>query len=810
MRIFVAAWFFPPSTSSEGNVTYKLLRNSRHNYVVCSSSSELWSYKKHFEISADNIEVLPVDTDEFDVWIEEGLRLFEEQHAKQPFDAFMTRSMPSESITFAQLLKERFPNIPWIASIADPIAKSPYDIRAWIDENEDLAEKDKDNFREALVLGCKGWHNHPYGNIRTMVSLKDTEDYAINNADLLVFPHDILRSYVLGPRKRNNAITIPHSYDSTFYEPVASRPKNNVFTLSYLGHSDAVRSLDPLIEALKLLKTTNEHVLEKLRFRFIGNVYEHSRIQIYNYYLYDVVSIEPSVDYYESLKIMQQSDWLIHMDVEFEHLESTGSSVYFAAKLADYMGTDAPIFALTGRGSPADTIVREAGGISLRSEDAVGIAQTLTDLAEGKLPISINQTYRDRYGARTVSQYFDDEVERRLMPSCAAQVFTRTSWPEIQTPAVFDEKFLTVCIPAYKVESYLDRCLYSFIMCDQIQRLELIVVNDGSPDSSREIALAYQERYPSIVKLIDKENGGHGSTINTALKVATGAYFRVVDGDDWIDGQNLTKTIDTILNQKIDADLISSNYHQVYCFDGETVPWYKMSDREYYKTYDFLHENFSMEYFTIHSSMVKTKLLQEANFELQEHTFYVDVEYTLFPIPLVQTVAFTPEYVYRYAIGNADQSVNYEVFLARYDHHDRVMRRMLNFFKEKRETLAPGQLNYIQSLLVNHLIRTHYELNLVWDPDYERASERARNFDAFFKTNTPDLYKRFRKKYKKIRKAQRHGFSPQTLKHISTLETHSMRSILRKALKRIRRSKVGKVLARNRYARTLFHRLRGN
>ena len=69
MRFFVASWFFPPSTSSEGIVTYKLFRNSQHEYDVCSSQSTLWSYQHKLEISANNIKVFPVDTNELETWV---------------------------------------------------------------------------------------------------------------------------------------------------------------------------------------------------------------------------------------------------------------------------------------------------------------------------------------------------------------------------------------------------------------------------------------------------------------------------------------------------------------------------------------------------------------------------------------------------------------------------------------------------------------------------------------------------------------------------------------------------------------------
>ena len=64
--------------------------------------------------------------------------------------------------------------------------------------------------------------------------------------------------------------------------------------------------------------------------------------------------------------------------------------------------------------------------------------------------------------------------------------------------------------------------------------MEIIIVDDGSSDRTAEIADDYAEKYPTIVKAIHQENGGHGQAVNTGIKNATGLYFKVVDSDDWV------------------------------------------------------------------------------------------------------------------------------------------------------------------------------------------------------------------------------------------------------------------------------------
>lgn len=101
-------------------------------------------------------------------------------------------------------------------------------------------------------------------------------------------------------------------------------------------------------------------------------------------------------------------------------------------------------------------------------------------------------------------------------------------------------KILTVVIPTYNIEKYIETCLNSFVIPEVMEKLEVLVVNDGSKDSSAVLARAYEERYPDTFRVIDKENGGHGSTINRGLLEAAGTYFKVVDGDDWWRGNHLS------------------------------------------------------------------------------------------------------------------------------------------------------------------------------------------------------------------------------------------------------------------------------
>jgi hypothetical protein len=143
-------------------------------------------------------------------------------------------------------------------------------------------------------------------------------------------------------------------------------------------------------------------------------------------------------------------------------------------------------------------------------------------------------------------------------------------------------------------------------------------------------------------------------------------------------------------------------------------------------------------YFGIHSITIKTSLLKDNDLSLQTHTFYVDAEYGLLPIPFVKTVEFFDAFVYLYYVGNPGQSVDLQNFVKRYDDHYRVVRRMAQY------TQACGaekpQLDYMYSVLYK-LCFTNYMLSAFYDSDSARGRSRAREFDVWLKNNDTRLFK---------------------------------------------------------------------
>ncbi len=237
-------------------------------------------------------------------------------------------------------------------------------------------------------------------------------------------------------------------------------------------------------------------------------------------------------------------------------------------------------------------------------------------------------------------------------------------------------KLISFVIPCYNSQDYMHKAVDSILSVKE--NIEIIIVNDGSKDDTLKIARDYEKKYPDIIKVIDKENGGHGSGVNAGLKVATGKYFKVVDSDDWVDSKSLKKVMDTL--KKIDVDLMVVNY--VYEKEGKQkeIKYGNILPENTIFTWDQVGKFGASKYLLMHSVIYRTKLLKDIKLQLPLHTFYVDNIYVYYPLKFVKTIYYLNVPFYRYFIGRDDQSVNEKIMIERIDQQIKVNKMMLDFF----------------------------------------------------------------------------------------------------------------------------------
>ncbi len=236
-------------------------------------------------------------------------------------------------------------------------------------------------------------------------------------------------------------------------------------------------------------------------------------------------------------------------------------------------------------------------------------------------------------------------------------------------------KKITFTVPCYNSAEYMDRCIDSLLTCGP--DAEIIIVDDGSNDDTPLIADSYAKENPDIVKVIHKENGGHGSAVNAGLQAATGTYFKVVDSDDWLDKKALGRLM-TQLNEweweEKEIDLVVCNYIYDHLYENKTRT---MSYRNVFPELEICDWNSigrfrPSQYLVMHALIYRTEILRISKVELPLHTFYVDNIFAYQPLPYVKSICYLNLDLYHYFLGRDDQSVNEKVLMSRIDQQIKV------------------------------------------------------------------------------------------------------------------------------------------
>lgn len=301
-------------------------------------------------------------------------------------------------------------------------------------------------------------------------------------------------------------------------------------------------------------------------------------------------------------------------------------------------------------------------------------------------------------------------------------------------------KLLSVVVPCYNSEAYMCRALETLLSAGD--KLELIIVNDGSTDDTLKIAKQYQKMYPQIIKVIDQENKGHGGAINSGLREATGLYFRVVDSDDWVREESLLLLIKSIEMFRIKEefpDVIVTNF--VYEKSGKknkkVMRYGNVFEGRKILRWEDINNFHQGQYLLMHSTTFKTNLLQKNKLVLPEHTFYVDNLFVFLPLQYVQTIYYIDTNLYRYFIGREGQSVNEEIMCKRIDQQILVNKMMIDSF-DYCKINNKKQRNYLTLYLMTIQTVSSVLLNKIGT---EEAMLKKTDLWQYLKDRSPRLYK---------------------------------------------------------------------
>lgn len=237
-------------------------------------------------------------------------------------------------------------------------------------------------------------------------------------------------------------------------------------------------------------------------------------------------------------------------------------------------------------------------------------------------------------------------------------------------------KILTISIAAYNVEAYLEQCLDSLLI-PSMDKLEVLIENDGSKDNTAAIGKRYEEKYPGTFRLVNKENGGYGSTINNSIRLATGKYFKQLDGDDWYHTEHLEALICQL--ETVDADCVFTPFLMIYEPDGKQVLHGKPEQATgLYPLEDVVDTDMFPH---MHALAFRTELLRNHDITILEHCFYTDTEYVIYPLLHTKNVFVYDHYIYCYRMGREGQSVSMDGWRKHYREHERVIFQILTHYE---------------------------------------------------------------------------------------------------------------------------------
>ena len=309
------------------------------------------------------------------------------------------------------------------------------------------------------------------------------------------------------------------------------------------------------------------------------------------------------------------------------------------------------------------------------------------------------------------------------------------------------EKLITFAVPCYNSAAYMRHCVETLLTAGEAA--EIILVDDGSTkDETPAICDEYAEKYPTIVRAIHQENGGHGEGVNQGIRNARGLYYKVVDSDDWLDPDCLAKVLGQ-LRRMVERgrvlDLMICNYVYDHTDEGtaHTVRYTNALPTNRMFSWSHMRPFRPDQNLLMHSVIYRTEVLRRCGMVLPKHTFYVDNIFVYQPLPYVKTIYYMDVDLYRYFIGRADQSVNESVMVKRVDQQLRVTRYMIDC--QDLDALPPEQAR-LRSYMIQYLstMMAISGIFLILDGSPEAKEKKAALWAYLKEKVSPRVYRRIR------------------------------------------------------------------
>lgn len=299
---------------------------------------------------------------------------------------------------------------------------------------------------------------------------------------------------------------------------------------------------------------------------------------------------------------------------------------------------------------------------------------------------------------------------------------------------------LTFLVPCYNVAGTIRRCLDSMLVPEILDDIEILAINDGSTDDTLDILHEYESKYPSVIRVIDKPNGGWGTAINLGIREAQGKYLKEVDSDDWVTTENLKPYIDFLKGS--DCDYVATEYQDFFNVDNRFLLHTYQNDcyNQVLSISDFWSNYPKAWGFPIHSITFRTALLKEMNLTVGDR-YYCDLEYILYPLPHVKTITVLNLPISIYFHGSEEQSTGPAGYKKHYKDYLDLAKRLVIFSNTLPEsTIAPvrkcitdnvqGVINFAYTLLLSPTYMGKDDIDPI-----------RKDFDLWLKANGPLYYR---------------------------------------------------------------------
>lgn len=294
-------------------------------------------------------------------------------------------------------------------------------------------------------------------------------------------------------------------------------------------------------------------------------------------------------------------------------------------------------------------------------------------------------------------------------------------------------KILSISVAAYNVSATLRECLDPFLKCEVLDQLDIMIIDDGSKDNTSEIAREYASKYPESIRLIQKENGGWGSTVNVGIENARGKYFRQLDGDDYYKPENMKDYVAFL--EKSTADMVIAPYIEFKDGTGEILSQpdcnpgceiginFRMADIPSFAPF-------------MHSMTITSRLLKEG-LRVTEHCFYTDTEFVLKSCNLANIVSFFDKPIYCYRRASAGQSMSLSGLEKHYKDQSIVIEVLLDYLNNEVHRL---EVRKIYERLLLGTCYWQYLVMLYIKPTGKHKKDLIA-YDKMLKEKMPEYYK---------------------------------------------------------------------